>query len=383
MSRTKGTGTIYKRERNGKIIWEGRVAVGYDPQTGKRLIRFVYGKTQRETQRKINDIIHQLDHGEYIDPDRLSVEDWMKRFIEVYCRDQLKPYTVTKYESIMRNHIIPNLGRLQLQKVTGTDVQMMVKKMTAAGLSVKSVRDVIGLCHHAFEVAVTDGIIQSNPADRVKAPKTVRKEIHPLEDREVPLFLEAIEGSRFRNAFALSLFAGLREGECLGLSWRQVDLKAGTLLIDQQMQRINGERVIVPFTKSNKPRRITLPRIAVDYLRDEQLNQMKNKLAHAMFWTDSDLVFTNEAGEMIPVASYYKEFKRIAAQIGRPDLRPHDLRHTAATIAIASGADIKSVQDLLGHATASFTLNVYAHTSEKMARDTADRMQDYFSSIKK
>lgn len=82
------------------------------------------------------------------------------------------------------------------------------------------------------------------------------------------------------------------------------------------------------------------------------------------------------------MSTFYKGFKRLLKEMGRPDARPHDLRHTAATVAIASGADIKSVQSLLGHATASFTLNVYAHTSEKMMEDTAARVQNYYDQLK-
>lgn len=92
-------------------------------------------------------------------------------------------------------------------------------------------------------------------------------------------------------------------------------------------------------------------------------------------------VWKDEAGGHYAIHTFYKRFKAIVASIGRPDARPHDLRHTAATVAIASGADIKSVQDLLGHATASFTLNVYAHTSEQMMKDTAARMQSYYDGL--
>ena len=94
-------------------------------------------------------------------------------------------------------------------------------------------------------------------------------------------------------------------------------------------------------------------------------------------------VFIDESGRHYAVSTFYKYFKKIAASIGRPDARPHDLRHTAATVAIASGADVKSVQDMLGHATASFTLNVYAHTSEQMMKDTSSRMQSYYDGLKK
>jgi len=109
---------------------------------------------------------------------------------------------------------------------------------------------------------------------------------------------------------------------------------------------------------------------------------VENRLKAGPVWENpDDLVFTDETGRHYAVYTFYRRFKAIAAAIGRPDARPHDLRHTAATVAIASGADIKSVQDMLGHATASFTLNVYAHTSEQMMKDTAARMQSYYDGL--
>ena len=89
------------------------------------------------------------------------------------------------------------------------------------------------------------------------------------------------------------------------------------------------------------------------------------------------MVFTDESGKHFALSTFYSKFKDIAASIGRPDARPHDLRHTAATVAIASGA----VQDMLGHATASFTLSTYAHTTEKMMKDTAARVQSYYENL--
>ena len=113
------------------------------------------------------------------------------------------------------------------------------------------------------------------------------------------------------------------------------------------------------------------------------MKQLENRLKAGPIWDNpDDLVFTDEAGKHYTFFMFYRRFKRIVASIGRPDARPHDLRHTAATVAIASGADIKSVQSLLGHATASFTLNVYTHTSERMMADTASRVQGYYDSLK-
>ena len=117
-------------------------------------------------------------------------------------------------------------------------------------------------------------------------------------------------------------------------------------------------------------------------MRAERKRQAENRLAAGELWNNpDDLAFTDAMGGHLRISTFYKTFKRIAESIGRPDARPHDLRHTAATVAIAAGADIKSVQDLLGHATASFTLNVYAHTSDQMKKDTAARMQNYYDNL--
>ena len=171
----------------------------------------------------------------------------------------------------------------------------------------------------------------------------------------------------------------------MGLSWGQVDFERGRITVSQQLQKEKAKGAkyyIAPTTKSGKPRTIQPPAIAFEYLRAERVKQLENRLKAGPLWNNpNDLVFTDEAGRHYAIHTFYKRFKAIAASIGRPDARPHDLRHTAATVAIASGADIKSVQDLLGHATASFTLNVYAHTSEQMMQDTASRMQNYYDGL--
>ena len=245
-------------------------------------------------------------------------------------------------------------------------------------------KNVAAILHKAFSVAQKQGMIQVNPCDAAELPKATQKEIKPLTDAEIPLFLKAIAGHQMENAYALCLFAGLREGECLGLSWSQVDFEARRITISQQLQKEKKKGAayyIAPITKSGKPRQIEPPEIAFRYLKAERKRQAENRLAAGELWSTPDnLVFTNEVGRHYSIFTFYKYFKKIAASIGRPDARPHDLRHTAATVAIASGADIKSVQDLLGHAT-SFTLNVYAHSSDQMKKDTAARMQSYYDNL--
>ena len=378
----QGGGTIRQRP-DGR--WEARYTVGRDPGIGKQIQRSVYGSTQKEVRQKLAQITAAIDKGTYQTPNKITVSAWMVEWLNTFCAGKVKLLTFQSYQSIIKNHITPAIGSQELQVVKGLHIQRMYNTMTRAGLSGKTVKNVSAVLHKAFSVALKQGIIAVNPCDAAELPKAERKEIRPLTDSEIPRFLTAIDDSPMRNAFALCLFAGLREGECLGLSWKQVDFERGRITVSQQLQRekVKGGRYyIAPSTKSGKPRTVEPPPIAFKYLRAERVKQLENRLKAGPIWnTPDDLVFTDEAGGHYAIHTFYKRFKAIAASIGRPDARPHDLRHTAATVAIASGADIKSVQDLLGHATASFTLNVYAHTSEQMMKDTAARMQSYYDGL--
>ena len=378
----QGAGTIRQR-KDGR--WEGRITVGINPGTGKPIRRSVYGSTQKEARQEMTAIQQAVDSGTYQAPDKTTIGEWLDTWMTTFCAAKVRPLTYSSYEVVIKKHIKPNMGALRLQAVRGVHVQKLYNGMTAAGLSPKTVKNVAAILHKAFSVAMKQGMIQTNPCDAAELPKVMQKEIKPLTDAEIPQFLAAIDDSPMRNAYALCLFAGLREGECLGLSWDQVDFQARRITVSQQLQKEKkkGARYyIAPTTKSGKPRQIEPPEIAFRYLRAERARQAENQLAAGECWSNPDnLVFTDATGKHLAIHTCYKHFKRIAARIGRPDARPHDLRHTAATVAIASGADIKSVQDLMGHATASFTLNVYAHTSDQMRRDTAARMQSYYDNL--
>jgi integrase len=378
----KGDGSI--RQRPGGR-WECRVTVGVDAGTGKPVRRSIYGSTQKEVREKKTAILKALDSGTYQAPDKTTVSEWMHQWLTTFCVTKVKPLTYSSYEGAIRRYIVPEIGALRVQEVKGVHIQKLYNSMIAAGLSPKTVKNTAAILHKSFSIAMKQGIIQHNPCDGAELPKSTQKEIKPLTDAEIPLFLSAIENHPFRNAYALCLFAGLREAECLGLTWAQVNFDARRLTISQQLQKERkkgGRYYIAPTTKSGKPRQIAPPDIAFKYLAAERRRQIENRLAAGEHWSNpDDLVFTNELGQHLKPMTFYKHFKQIAAQIGRPDARPHDLRHTAATVAIASGADIKSVQDLMGHASASFTLNVYAHTSEQMKQDTAARMQSYYDNL--
>lgn len=378
------SGTIRKRS-DGR--WEARITAGYNEASGKAIRRSVYGDTQGEVRKQMTAILRDIDRGTYIPPSKQTVNQWFDEWLNTFAKAKIKPTTYLHYEAFIKNYVKPHIGTMELQAVRGQHIQKIYNAMTRKGLSGKTVKNAAAIMHKAFSVAVKQGYIIANPCDAAEQPKVKVREIAPLKDADIPKFLSAIDKSPLRNALAVCLFAGLREGELLGLSWRQIDFENGKILVSQQLQRekkAGGIYYICDTTKSGKPRRIEPPQICFEYLKSEKVKQTESRLKAGALWNnENDLVFTDEVGNHIAIHTFYKRFKEVAKEIGREDARPHDLRHTAATVMIASGADVKSVQDFLGHATASFTLNVYTHTSEQMMKDTASRTQQYYDSIKK
>lgn len=181
----------------------------------------------------------------------------------------------------------------------------------------------------------------------------------------------------------------MREGEICGLSWDAVNFREGTIAVKQQLckeKEKGGQHYIAP-TKNDKARILTAAPFVMDILKQVQQAQRADHLAAGLAWQNEfNLVFTDKIGCFIVPQTALKRFKAIATRIGRPDARFHDLRHTYAVTALQEGDDVKTVQQNLGHATASFTLDVYGrvsgHVSEKMKKESAARMQSYFEKIK-
>ena len=386
-----GSGTIRKKTviRSGKeyVYWEARYTVGYDPGTGKQVQRSITGKTQKEVSQKLKAATVALDEGTYTAPSKMTVAQWLDIWTEEYLGG-VKPRTKDSYKATVRTHLKPSLGAVRLESLSAHTIQGVYnalgsKEGNVKGLSAKSIKNVHGVLHKALQQAVSNGYIRFNPTDSCVLPKITKQELHPLDENQIADFLKAIKGHRFESLFITTLFTGMREGEVCGLQWECVDLTKGTLTINKQLQKIRGsggEYALVP-TKNSKGRSITLAPFVVTVLRSVKRKQLENRLRYGECWTNSDFVFTNELGHHMKPHTVYLDFKKVMAEIGSPETRFHDLRHSYAVAAIKSGDDIKTVQENLGHATASFTLDIYGHVTEKMKQDSASRMEQFIKSV--
>ena len=379
----QGAGSIRQRP-DGR--WEARYTAGRDPGTGRQVQKSVYGATQKEVLKKLQEIQTDLERGVFLEPSRLTLGQWLDIWQSEYLSG-VKGSTEYSYKKHIKNHITPALGAVKLQKLKPHAVQAFYNNLQREkGLSPKTIKNLHGVLHSALKQAVTVGYLRQNPADNAKLPRVEKAEIQTLTEDFLPLFLNAIAGHEFEAIYFTTLFSGLRQGEVLGLTWSCIDLDKGTVYIKQQLQRERGSSgaYILGSLKNDKPRHITLAPDVVKMLRRERAQQARQRLKAGAAWNNPDhLVFTNALGRHLVPDTVYSHFKRIAASIGCPALRFHDLRHTYAVNALRSGDDIKSVQDNLGHHTAAFTLDTYGHVTEQMKRDSAARMQRVIDEAKK
>lgn len=390
----KGGGTIRKKTvtRSGKeyTYWEARITTGRDPGTGKQIQRSITGKTQKEVREKMQAVAVSINEGEYFEPSKMTLARWVEIWLEEYTGDK-KYLTVKHYKAQCKAHIVPSLGAVKLSALNAPQIQGFYNGLQRAGLSPKSVRNVHGILTKCLSTAVQVGYLKNNPASMVTLPKVVKKEIIPLTDEQVRDFLQVSIGDEYEIVLKVILFTGLRESEAIGLTWDCVDFKAGTVTVCKQLQKrplADGGFVFAPL-KNDKARILKPAPFVMDLLarrRAEQAEQRLKAGAAWQGWSDSDgmksaLVFTTATGSHLSPQTVYLHYKRLAAQIGAPDSRVHDLRHTFAVLSLQNGDDVKTVQGNLGHATAAFTLDVYGHVSEKMKEDSAARMEGYIKSI--
>lgn len=228
--------------------------------------------------------------------------------------------------------------------------------------------------------------LPSNSADAYNLPRVVKKERHSLDKAHIPAFLNAIKGcphDPHEYLYKITLFTGIREGEVLGLTWDCVDFEHGTLLIKQQLchARQAGGSCYLSSTKNNKSRCLALAPSVLRLFRMQKLKQNRQRLEAGDLWTENNLVFSNSTGGFLSYRTVYDCFQRVMKKIGSPETTFYDLRHTYAVLSLKGGDDIKTTQENLGHATPEFTLNVYAHVTSQMKKDSADRMEKMIQEV--
>jgi integrase len=255
-------------------------------------------------------------------------------------------------------------------------VRHLYREKLDSGLAPRSVLHIHRTLSKALKQATDDGLIPRNAAASVKPPQPRREEIQPLSRDQVRALLDTVKGDRMEALYILAVTAGLRQGELLALKWEDVDLEGEypTLQVRRSLSETRGRRSF-EAPKSGRGRYLRLSKRAASALRAHRKRQLEERMQKAGLWEDHGLVFPSEVGTSMSGRNLYRAFKIRAKRASLPQtLRFHDLRHTCATLLLKQGVNPKFVQELLGHADISLTLNTYSHVLPDMGDAAAGGM---------
>ena len=376
--RANGEGNIRKRS-DGR--WEGRYTAGHDPVTGKRITKNVLGKTQAEVREKLRRTIEETRGLDVARAGEYTTGQWLEVWFNDYAMLKVRPSSHQTYRGYLDHHIKPYIGNIPLTKLSSLDLQRLYKKLLSdgrvdrieskkqpKGLSAKTVRNIHQIISSALKLAVEQKLIARNPAEGCALPKVERKEMQTLPVEQLTSFLREAKESGVYEMYYIDLATGLRRGELLGLKWSDIDLEKGDLRVQRQIGRIDGKIIEMPLKTKNAYRTLPLSTEAIDVLMQQRIKT-----------GNSEWVFPSPTGGPMSPDSVLHMLHRVLKRAGLPKVRFHDLRHTFATLALQNGVDVKTVSGMLGHFSAGFTLDTYAHVTTSAKREAAKTMGNLLS----
>lgn len=358
--RGKGEGGLTRR---GGGSWQASY-VGSDDRR-----HYLYAPTRRAAAAALAAALRDRELGLFVAGPSQTVDQYLATWLRL-AGDRLGPRTLERYAGQVRIHVVPTIGPVLLRKVTPQHLADLYAQL-GASLSASSIAHLHRVLHSAFDQAVQWNLIARNPAAAVKAPRPRRREMTVLSPDEVRALLAAVAGDELEALYVLAVTAGLRQGELLGLRWRDVDLEAGWLEVSATLSRGMRQQ---PKTRSSS-RRVKLGETGIRALRSHRL-RMAERLLPFRARTEGDVyVFVTELGEPYNGAHITERaFKPLLRRAGLREIRFHDLRHACASLLLSQGVRVDLVSQMLGHSTPALTLSIYAHLMPGDQEDAVARI---------
>lgn len=395
--RLNGEGSIFQR-KDGR--WVCQITI--DDK-----VRCFYGKSSQEVKEKRDEALDQARKGILPEPNKVTVEQWLKTWMEVYKKDNLKPTTYNSYDQLIRVHINPAIGNKKVKDLKPSHIQKLIndcfrtgrikkdskdekdlykkedksnKPTKPDGLSARTVRYIHGILLQALDQAITEKLIAYNPAnkDGIKLPRHEKPEIQPLYTEQAREFLQAIKDMWLYPLFLIDISTGLRRGELLGLQWPDINFEDKTATIRRSLIQIDSKVHLQESVKTKKSKRIvSLTDDCITELKRLKARQAQDKLAIGVDnYPKDEYLFCWKDGRPLRPDYVYSTFKKLLKKHGFPEVRFHDLRHSFATIMLEQGVDLETVSAMLGHESIVITADIYSHVRQKIKAQAAGKMNN-------
>jgi integrase len=382
-------GSVVKRGTGYSVV----VELDRDPQTGKRRQKWHSGyHTKRDAERALAELVRDVNRGTYVPKSQQSLGEYAEEWLTAI-EPTVRPATHYSYSRNLRLHVLPYIGTAPLVSIDPGTLNALYARLLAegrkdhagGGLSPRTVRYIHTITHRALKDAVKWGRLARNAADAANPPSataTGRPDSVTWTADQLRTFLDGTRNnSRHGTAYLLLATTGLRRGEALGLRWRDLDLDAGRASIRQTVIAIKHTAVFGTPKTAKGRRTVTLDAGTVAALREHRKRQAAERLQMGAGWTDADLVFCQVDGTMLHPERFTRGFSEAVQRLRLPAIRLHDLRHGWATLALQAGVHPKVVQERLGHANISITLDTYSHVTAGLHDDAAERVAALFTGL--
>jgi integrase len=389
-----GSAAAQRCQDCGRRFWVERKPRQSCPKCGGPLLeteerrRAIKGgfATRKECQAAMSKVLVAVEARTFTPPTRITVKAFLLVEWLPAVKGTLRPTTYASYTMLAREHIIPRLGSLQLQKLTAPAINALYAYLLEegrvcgrGGLSPSSVRRVHAVLHRACHDAVRWGRLTVNPVAAADPPKASAEHSERLpvwSAEQLSSFLAHVADDRLFALWRALAMTGMRRGEALGLAWQDLDMEMGHLTIRRAWVPVNGVgQMSEPKTRRGR-RTIALDPVTLEALQGHAARQADDQSHCSGVWTDSGLVFTGTDGQPLPPWAVSKLFRDLSKAALLPPIPLHGLRHSYATLALASGVNPRIVSGRLGHSTVALTLDVYSHVLPQADRQAAEAIAD-------
>ena len=360
----------------GDRRWLIRVYLGRNQETNKRKYhnRTIDGP-MREAQAYLTRRLRERDLGRDLEGAKITLNEYLDRWLETAVKPRVREKTCQDYEGMLRRYVRPSLGERLLMALRPLDLQTTYQQMMQRGLSARTIRYTHAVLRTAMRQAGSWRLLLECPADGVKLPLQPRPEMQALTVEQVRVFLQAALATPHGPALAVAVATGMRPSEYLGLKWQDIDWPRQTVSVVRSLRRLNGRWCFADTKRSRSRRPIKLQSWVADILHDLNMSMTTTTTSNNPFPAGIDLVFRTASGHPVNADGLAKHFRSILKAADLPRIRLYDLRHTAATLALAAGVSPKVVSEQLGHASAAFTLDTYAHVLPHMQDEAATKVE--------